>query len=163
MAVVGGGNAGLEAAYDLTAYADKIYLLVRSGELRGDAVTQEQVKASPKVEIIFNTDIKAVSGEKFVKGLRYFDKVGSKEVDLAVDGVFVEIGSEPNSDLVKGLVTINQAGEIVVDHRTGVTSVPGIFAAGDVTDVKFKQNNIAVGDAIKAALSAHEYICKCGA
>jgi thioredoxin-disulfide reductase len=159
--VVGGGNAGLEAAHDLMSYADKIYLLVRSNILRGDAITQELVKASPKVEIIFNTDIKAVYGEKFVKGLRYFDKIGGKEVDLSVDGVFVEIGSEPNSDLVKGLLEINPAGEIVVNHRTQETNVPGIFAAGDVTDAKFKQNNIAAGDAIKAALSAYDYVCKC--
>lgn len=158
VAVVGGGNAGLEAAQDLTKYAEKIYLFIRGDKLRGDAVTQEAVRASPKVMLLFNSEIKEIHGERFVSGVKYLDKAAGAEKELKLAGVFVEIGSEPNSSFAKGLLNINEAGEIVVDHKTGETSVPGIFAAGDVTDGKYKQNNIAVGDAIKAALSAHEYI-----
>jgi alkyl hydroperoxide reductase subunit F len=161
VAVVGGGNAGLEAAQDLTHYAEKIYLFIRGDKLRGDPVTQEAVRASSKVTILFNSEIKEIHGERFVSGVQYLDKVANAEKELKLDGVFIEIGSEPNSNFAKALVKINEAGEIVVDHKTGGTSVPGIFAAGDVTDGKYKQNNIAVGDAIKAALSAHDYVCKC--
>ncbi|MBI5742778.1 MAG: FAD-dependent oxidoreductase [Candidatus Niyogibacteria bacterium] len=159
--VVGGGNAGLEAAQDLTHYAEKIYLFIRGDKLRGDPVTQERVLASPKITILYNSEIKEIHGERFVSGVKYLDKAANAEKELKLDGVFVEIGSEPNASFAKELVTINEAGEIVVDHRTGGASVPGIFAAGDVTDGKYKQNNIAVGDAIKAALSAHDYVCKC--
>lgn len=156
--VVGGGNAGLEAVVDLLAYAKKIYLMVRGDALKGDPVTQEEITKHEKVDIIYNADIKEVVGSKFVDGLRYKDSKTGKEQVLSVQGVFVEVGSMPNSEMVKDLVTLNAYGEIVIDAKTATTSHPGIFAAGDITDDIYKQNNIAAGDGVRAALSAYNYI-----
>lgn len=158
VAVVGGGNAGLEAVVDLFPYAKKIYLIVRSGALKGDQITQDEVKASPKVEILYNAQSEEVIGDDFVTGLKYKDTVSGESKMIDVDAVFVEIGAVPNSELVKDVVEINPAGEVLIDHKTGATSKAGIWAAGDVTDEIYKQNNISVGDAVKAALSAYNYL-----
>ncbi len=158
VAVVGGGNAGLEAVVDLFPYATDIYLLHRGDQLKGDQVTQEQVKANPKVKVILNAETREILGDKFVTGLRYKDTKTGEMKELLLDGVFVEIGSVPNSEIVKGLVELNQFGEIIIDHKTSATSKPGVFAAGDVTDELYKQNNISAGDGITAALSAYGYL-----
>lgn len=158
VAVVGGGNAGLEAVVDLFPYANKIYLMEYADALKGDPVTQEKVKNSEKVELILNAETKQVKGEKFVTGLAYKDRVSGEEKTLSVGGVFVEIGSVPNSEFVKELVNTNKYGEILIDHKTAATSCEGIWAAGDVTDEMYKQNNISVGDGVKAALSAYSYL-----
>ncbi len=159
-AVVGGGNSGLEAVIDLIPYAEEIYLLHRGEGLKGDAVTQEQIKKNEKVKIILNATPVKIEGDKFVTGLVYKDVKTGEEKTLAVEGVFVEIGAVPNSEIVKGLVEINGGGEVVVDHKTQRTSLQGIWAAGDVTDVKFKQNNISAGDAVKAILDIHATLSK---
>ena len=158
VAVVGGGNAGLESVVDLSSYAEKIYLVVRGDTLRGDQITQDEVKGNAKVEIIYGALPEEVLGDQFVTGLRYKDKNTNEVRSLAVDGIFVEIGAVPNSEIMGGLVKLNQFNEVVIDHKTGATSKPGIYAAGDVTDEIYKQNNISVGDAVKAALSAYNYI-----
>ncbi len=158
VAVVGGGNAGLEAVVDLFAYAKKIYLLEYSDSLKGDPTTQEKIKNSDQVEIILNAVSKRVEGEGMVTGLVYTDRVSGEGKTLAVGGVFVEIGSVPNSEPVKELVELNKHGEIVIDHKTAATSRPGIWSAGDVTDEMYKQNNISTGDGVKAALSAYQYL-----
>lgn len=160
VAVVGGGNAGLESVHDLFPYASKIYLMVRSDALKGDQVTQEKVKANPKVEIIYNVEPQEILGDKFVNGIKYKDKISGEIKDLAVEGVFVEIGSMPNSEIVKGLVNINERGEIIVNHQTQETSNPGIWAVGDVSDVLYKQNNISAGDGTKAILNIDEHLRK---
>ena len=159
VAIVGGGNAGLEAVLDSLPYARKIYLLERGEELKGDAVTQEKIGKDPKVQVITRAETLEIIGEQFVSGLRYKD--GSGEIkELAVQGVFVEIGAVPNSDPAKGVVEMNRMGEVVVDHKTQRTSHPRIWAAGDVSDVLYKQNNISAGDAVKAALAAYAYLQK---
>ena len=155
-AVIGGGNAGLEAVIDLLPYASKIYLLEYGDKLKGDPVTQEKIKANKKVEIIFNAKTSEILGDKFVKGLKYEDLKTGKEKELEVEGIFVEIGAIPNVDFVKDLVDLNKYGEIVVDHKTQATSQKGIWAAGDATDVLYKQNNISAGDAIKAVLNIYD-------
>ena len=160
MAVIGGGNAGLEAVIDLIPYAAKIYLINRSPEPTGDPLTLEEIGKSDKVVIINNAQTQEITGEKFVSGLKYLDKTDNQIKELAVEGIFVEIGSTPNSEFLNGLVETNQAGEIVVDHKTGATSMSGIFAAGDVTDEIYKQNNISAGDGVVAALSAYNYLLK---
>lgn len=164
VAVVGGGNAGLEAVIDLFPYAEKIYLLIRGDILKGDAVTQEKVKnpaeAGPKVEIIFNAVTKEILGDKFVSGLKYQDLKSGELKELNLEGVFVEIGSVPNSEIVKDLVELDQWGQIKIDSKHASTSTPGIFAAGDITDDPYKQNNISAGDAVKAALAAYSYLQK---
>ena len=155
VAVVGGGNAGLEAVLDSLPYARKIYLLERGEELKGDAVTQEKIGKDPKVQVITRAETLEIIGEQFVSGLRYKD--GSGEIkELAVQGVFVEIGAVPNSDPARGVAEMNRMGEVVVDHKTQRTSHPRIWAAGDVSDVLYKQNNISAGDAVKAVLNIYE-------
>ena len=155
VAIVGGGNAGLEAVLDSLPYARKIYLLERGEELKGDAVTQEKIGKDPKVQVITRAETLEIIGEQFVSGLRYKD--GSGEIkELAVQGVFVEIGAVPNSDPAKGVAEMNRMGEVVVDHKTQRTSHPRIWAAGDVSDVLYKQNNISAGDAVKAVLNIYE-------
>ncbi len=158
VAVVGGGNAGLEAAVDLLPYAKSITLFEYMDALKGDPVTQERVTSSDKVQVLLNTQTLEVVGEKFVTGLKYKDRVSGEEKTVPLGGVFVEIGSVPNSEFVKDVVELNKAGEIVIDHKTAATSEEGIWAAGDVTDEMYKQNNISVGDGVKAALSAYNYL-----
>ncbi len=159
VAVIGGGNAGLEAALDLGPYAKNIWLLEYSDKLKGDPVTQEKVKSLPNLkEIIYNAETSGIIGDKFVKGLQYKDRISGEEKILDLQGIFVEIGSIPNSDMVKDLVEMNKYGEIIIDSKTGRTSQKGIWAAGDVSDDPFKQNNISAGDAVKAALDAYNYL-----
>ncbi|MDP3769800.1 MAG: FAD-dependent oxidoreductase [Candidatus Sungbacteria bacterium] len=161
VAVVGGGNAGLEAVQDLLTYASEIYLLEFGETLKGDPVTQADIKKSPKLkEIIFNAQTLEVVGEKFVTGLKYKDRKTNEEKLLDVGGIFVEIGSVPNSEMVKDLVALDKWGQIIIDSKHASTSRGGVFAAGDITDDPYKQNNISVGDAVKAALAAYNYILK---
>lgn len=158
VAVVGGGNSALEAVLDLIPYASSIYLLHHGAELKGDQVTQEKIKKSEKVTIIYNAETSAIDGITSVTGISYQDKKTGEKKNLPVDGVFVEIGAVPNSDFVDGLVERNAYGAIVVDPRTQATSVSGIWAAGDVTDLPYRQNNISVGDAAKAVLNIYEVL-----
>lgn len=158
VAVVGGGNAGLEAVVDLFPYASKVYLIHRGEALKGDALTQEEIKKNPKAEIIFNAETQEIMGENFVTGLRYKDAKTGEEKILKVGGVFIEIGSVPNSEMVKELVQLDKWGQVIIDSKHASTSHPGIFAAGDITDDPYKQNNISAGDAVKAALAAYAYL-----
>jgi NADH-dependent peroxiredoxin subunit F len=160
VAVVGGGNAGLEAVVDLLPYASEIYLLQYGDALKGDAVTQEKIKSNPKVKVLTMAMSKEIVGEGTVRAIRYEDRKTGEAKELAVQGVFVEIGALPNSDIVKEFVTLNMMGEIVVDHKTQQTSDPGIWAVGDVSDVRYKQNNISAGDAVKAVLNIYERLMK---
>jgi len=160
VAVIGGGNAGLEAVVDLEPYASKIYLLERSDSLRGDPITQEKIKKNSNVEIFFNTETLEILGDSGVTGLKYRNNKTNEEAELDVRGVFVEIGIIPNSEIVKDLVDINEFGEVVVDHKTQLSSRPGIWAVGDVSDVLYKQNNISAGDAIKAVLNIYDQLMK---
>lgn len=159
VAVVGGGNAGLEAVLDLGPYAKNIWLVEYGDKLKGDPVTQEKVRGLSNLnKIIFNAQTTEVVGDQFVTGLKYKDRTTNEEKIIDLQGVFVEIGSIPNSDMVKDIVGTNKYGEILIDSKTGSTSQKGIWAAGDVTDDPFKQNNISAGDAVKAALDAYIYL-----
>jgi len=158
VAVVGGGNSGLEAVMDLVPYANKIYLLARGGKIKGDPGTHEEVLKCGRAEVIYNAEAKEILGEETVSGIKYTDTASGEEKEISVQGIFVEIGTTPNSDMVKDLVELNERGEIKVDARTGRTSVLGIWAAGDVTDLLYKQSNIAAGDAARATLNAYSYL-----
>ncbi len=160
VAVIGGGNAGLEAVIDSLAYSPKVYLLEYSDKLKGDPVTQEKIKSDKRAEIIFNAKTLEFFGDKFLKGLKYQDLKSGDTKELEIEGVFVEIGSVPNIGFVKDLVKTNDFGEIAVDHKTQQTSQPGIWAAGDASDVLYKQNNISAGDAIKAVLNIYDWLNK---
>jgi len=159
VAVIGGGNAGLGAVTDLLPYASKIYLIARS-EMKGDPIFQDKIKNNSKVEIITFALTQEILGDKFVSGLKYKDAKTGEVKELELEGVFVEVGTVPNSDIVKDLVKLNEKGEIIVDHKTEETSCLGIWAVGDATDVLYKQNNISAGDAIKAVLNVYERLNK---
>jgi len=163
VAVVGSGNSALEAVEDLIPFASEITLVVRGDGAKGDPITAAKVFADPKVSMITGAVSTEVLGEKFVTGLRYQDKKDSTQKDLAIDGVFVEIGMVPNSDWVKDIVKRNEQNEIVINHQsTNVydlsgNPLPGVYSAGDVADILFKQNNISAGYGVTAALSAYDY------
>jgi alkyl hydroperoxide reductase subunit F len=146
--IVGGGNAGFEAADQLLDYASEVTLFQRSDRFKADPVTVERVLKNPKMKAWTNTEIQEIKGKNFVESVVY--KRDDKEEEMEIGGVFVEIGSIPNSEIVKDLVELNQWGEIVIDHRNARTNKGGIWAAGDVTDVPYKQNNISMGDGVKA-------------
>ena len=158
VAVVGSGNTALETVLDLISYASQIYLLIRGEGLKGDPAIQEKIGDSPKLHLLTQVEVKEILGEDGVTGIRYQDLKSGAVQELAVNGVFVAIGTIPNSDFIRNLVDTNQAGEILVDQKTAKTSRRGIFAAGDVTNDPFKQNNVSAGDAVRAALSANLYL-----
>ena len=148
--VIGGGNAGFETAAQLLAYCKSVTMVHRSANFRADEITVKKVSANPKFKAIVNADIIRVDGDQFVASLTYKDKETSQEHTLSATGIFVEIGQIPNTDFMKGTVDIDNIGKIVVDQMTQMTNVEGIWAAGDCTNGKYHQNNIAAGDAVKA-------------
>jgi alkyl hydroperoxide reductase subunit F len=156
VAVVGGGNSGVEAAIDLAGICAEITLFEYMDRLKADDILVRKLKSLPNVHIVTNAKTTAVvgNGDKVIS-LGYQDRVAGENHRLDLDGIFVQIGLSPNSDIVKGLVEVNSFGEIIVDAK-GRTSVPGIYAAGDVTTVPFKQIVIAMGEGSKAALTAFE-------
>lgn len=160
--VVGGGNSGFEAALDLAKYSPKIYILEFSPEVRADEISQEKAKKISKISIIANAIVKEIKGKNFVESLVYEDKISGQLKELKVEGVFVEIGSLPATAFLGDLVEFNQWGEIKIDPKICATKTPGLFAAGDVTDVKYKQIVIAVGEGAKAALAAYDYLQQLG-
>ena len=160
VAVIGGGNSGFEAALALKSYAKKIYILEFSPQIKADEANQALSKKSGVIEVIANAALKEISGEKFVDSIIYEDRKSEKSITLKVQGVFVEIGSQPATSFVKDLVDFSPRDEIVVDPKNNMTKTLGLFAAGDVTDVKFKQIVIAAGEGCNAALSAYEYLQK---
>lgn len=158
VAVIGGGNSGLEAARDLLPYATKIYILEYTNKPKGDPITLERIMASGKVELITNAKTEKIGGQNLVEFLEYTNLLTGERKQLKVAGVFVAIGFKPNSDLVKDLVKLDQWGRIIVDHKTFRTSCEGIWAAGDITDTLYNQINPAIGDAIKAVLNIYDYL-----
>jgi len=156
VAVVGGGNAAFETAMQLLAYCKSVTLLARS-DFRADELTVEKVLQNPKFKAIKNTQITAVEGEKFVNALRYKDENGA-EIKLPVSGIFVEIGLVPNTEWLGSAVTLTAYNQVVADPYTQKTSHPRIWAAGDCTDGKFHQNNIAAGDAVKALEDIYNFL-----
>lgn len=160
VAVIGGGNAGLEAAADLIPYADKIYVLEFGPGIKGDRLTQEKLKKTGKVEFIVQAAVKKIQGTKFVDCLIYEDKKNGRQKELAVSGVFINIGQIPNTDFVKDFVKLNDRNEIIINPENNQTSVEGIFAAGDVANIPFKQCVIAAGEGAKAALNVYNYLQK---
>lgn len=156
VAVIGGGNSALDAGLQLIKIAKKVYMLNITAELGGDAIMREKLMKADNFFIINSAEVTEIFGEKLVKGLKY--KKQSSQNELLVQGVFVEIGLIPNSEFIKD-VDKNKYGEIVVNCRTE-TSVPGIFAAGDVTDVPEKQIIIAAGEGAKAALEVFRFLSK---
>jgi thioredoxin-disulfide reductase len=158
IAVIGGGNAGLETAIFMTNYAEKIYILEFNNVLKADQFNQNEVKRIKKIEIILNAKTEEIKGDKFVNSLIYRDLFTNELKTLAVDGVFIEIGAKPATDMVEGLVDFNEKKERIVEFETFQTKTPGLFAVGDANIGKYKQIVAAAGEGCKAALAAYEYI-----
>lgn len=156
VAVVGGGNSGVGAALDMVKIAEHVSLVSLS-KLTGDPVLMEQLGRAKNLTIYTEHQTQAVKGEKFVEGMVIKDLKTGGDKELKVTGVFIEIGLVPNSDAVKGLVKLNKWGEVPVNCNCE-TEIPGLFAAGDVTDAQEKQIIIAAGEGAKAALQAHHYL-----
>jgi alkyl hydroperoxide reductase subunit F len=158
VAVIGGGNSAFEAVSQLLSYAKSVTIMQRS-EFRAEPIMVEKILNNPKVTGLTNIDLLEIKGNKFVTSILYKDKKTGKEKELPVSGIFVEIGSNPSVDFIKnGLVKLNEREEIITDAKTQKTLTPGIWAAGDCTDGLYRQNNIAVGDAIKAVEDIFKYL-----
>jgi len=158
--VVGGGNSGFEAAVSLSNYAKKIYILEFGSKAKADKLIQEKAGKIKKIEVITQAALKEIKGQDFVESVVYQNKQSKKLIALKVQGLFVEIGSQPATSFVKDLVEFNEKDEIIADPKTSQTKTKGLFVAGDVDNVPYKQIVIAAGEGAKAALSASEYIQK---
>lgn len=156
--VIGGGNAAFETVAQLSAYCKSVTLINRSENFRADEITVAKIKADPKVRIIINAQTKEVLGESFVSGIKILHTDTGEEEILNVSGIFVEIGQISNGGFLKDVVEIDQFGKIIIDPWTQKTSVEGIWAAGDITNVRYHQNNIAAGDGVKAIEDAYLWI-----
>jgi len=160
VAVIGGGNSGVEAAIDLAGIVAHVTLVEFDSQLRADAVLQAKLRSLPNVRVVTSAQTTEVQGDGAkVTGLTYKDRVGGAVHTVELEGIFVQIGLVPNTEWLKGVVELTPRGEIVVDAR-GQTSVPGVFAAGDATTVPYKQIIIAMGEGAKAALSAFDHLIR---
>lgn len=148
--VIGGGNAAFESAAQLLAYTKSVTLLNRGETFRADPVTVEKLSAHPNFKLIKNAIPTEIIGEKFVSGMTYKDAVTDEVHTLNVGGIFVEIGLIPTTSFVADLVPLDEAGRIIIDPWTQQTSTKGVWAAGDCTNIRYHQNNISSGDAVKA-------------
>ena len=156
--VVGGGNAGFESAAQLLSYCKSVTLLNRSDVFRADEITVAKVLQNPKMKAVKNVDILEVKGEKFVDSIVYKDRTTGTEVTLPVSGIFVEIGGIPNTDFAKDVIALDEFGMVKIDPRNNKTETPGIWAAGDCTNILYHQNNIAAGDAVRALEDIYLYL-----
>ena len=160
VAVIGGGNSGVEAAIDLAGVVEHVTLIEFLDQLKADAVLVSKLKSLPNVTIHVNAQTTEITGDgQKVNGLRYKDRVSGQEQLVALEGVFVQIGLVPNTEFLKGTVALSKFGEIEIDAKCH-TSVSGVFAAGDATTVPYKQIVIAAGEGAKAALSAFDYLIR---
>ncbi|MDZ5603882.1 alkyl hydroperoxide reductase subunit F [Pseudomonas sp. RP23018S] len=163
VAVIGGGNSGVEAAIDLAGIVAHVTLIEFDSQLRADAVLQRKLHSLANVKVITRALTREVLGDgQKVTGLRYQDRSTDAEHEVALEGIFVQIGLLPNTDWLKGTVELSPRGEIIVDAK-GQTNIPGVFAAGDVTTVPYKQIVIAVGEGAKASLAAFDHLIRTSA
>ena len=160
VAVIGGGNSGVEAAIDLAGIVAHVTLIEFDSKLRADAVLQTKLRSLPNVTVLMSAQTTEVHGDgQKVNGLSYKDRVSGELRRVDLEGIFVQIGLLPNSDWLKGTVELSPRGEVIVDSH-GQTSVPGVFAAGDVTTVPYKQIIIAMGEGAKASLGAFDHLIR---
>jgi len=160
VAVIGGGNSGIEAAIDLAGVVKFVTVIEFADQLKADAVLVKKLHSLPNVTVHTNAQTTEITGaDGKVNGLKYKDRATGVEHHVALEGVFVQIGLVPNTEFLKGVVDLSKFGEIVVDAK-GHTNVPGVFAAGDCTTVPYKQIVIAASEGSKAALSAFDHLIR---
>jgi alkyl hydroperoxide reductase subunit F len=160
VAVIGGGNSGVEAAIDLAGIVSHVTVFEFDSKLRADQVLQAKLNSLPNVKVVLNAQTTEVLGDgQKVNGLVYTDRVGGDSHRVELEGIFVQIGLLPNTEWLRGTVELSNRGEIVIDDR-GQTNVPGVFAAGDCTTVPYKQIIIAMGAGSTAALSAFDHLIR---
>ncbi|MCM3398652.1 alkyl hydroperoxide reductase subunit F [Oceanobacillus profundus] len=159
VAVIGGGNSGVEAAIDLAGIVNHVTVLEYASELKADSVLQDRLHSLPNVTVVKNAQTKEITGTDNVNGITYVERETGEEKHIELSGVFVQIGLVPNTDWLGDAVERNKFGEIVIDAR-GATNVPGVFAAGDCTTEPFKQIIISMGSAATASLSAFDYLVR---
>ena len=160
VAVIGGGNSGVEAAIDLAGVVGHVTLLQFDTELKADAVLQRKLRSLQNVTIYTSAQTTEITGDGTrVNGLTYTDRVSGESRHVALEGVFIQIGLVPNSDWLKGTLDLSKYGEIEINHHNA-TSLPGVFAAGDVTTIPYKQIVIAMGEGSNAALGAFDYLIR---
>lgn len=157
VAVIGGGNSALDAALEMEKYCTKVYMINLNDDFQGDEIRKDRVKASEKIEVINKAQTVEAIGSQFLEKIKYKDLNSGEEKEIEAQGMFVEIGWAPATEIVKDIVELNDLKEIKVD-KDNKTSCDGIYAAGDVTDIEYKQIIIAAGEGAKAALSAWKYI-----
>ena len=161
VAVVGGGDTACEEASYLAGLAAKVYLIVRKNYLRASEIMQKRVADNPKIEILFEHNVEGLFGTDGVEGAHLVKRLGQPDesrYDLPIDGLFLAIGHRPNSDIVKGFIPTDEAGYIITEAGTPRTTLPGVFAAGDVCDPHYRQAVIAAGSGAKAGLEADRYL-----
>lgn len=159
VAVIGGGNSGIEAAIDLAGIAKHVTVIEFMPELKADQVLQDNLYKLPNVTVIKNAQTKEITGTDKVNGITYIDRATGEEHHIELEGVFVQIGLIPNTDWLEGIVERNRLGEIIVNER-GETSIPGVFAAGDCTNSPYKQIIISMGSGATASLGAFDYLIR---
>ena len=162
IAVVGGGDSAMDEAPFLTKFASKVYVIHRRGELRASKIMQERAFRNDKIEFIWNAEVIDIVGEDAVTGVVLRDTVDGDTRELPLDGVFVAIGNDPRTHLVHGILDLTPEGTVWVDGRTSRTSVPGVFAAGDVIDPTYRQAVTAAGSGTVAALDVEHYLAALG-
>jgi thioredoxin-disulfide reductase len=162
VAIIGGGNCGLEAALFMQNYATKIYVLEFGSELKADQENKNDIEKSDKIEVIFNAKTTEIKGDQMVSAIAYEDQNTKEIKTLEVQGIFIEIGTQPATALVKDLVDFTKRDEIVSDKETFMTKTPGLFAAGDNNAGPYKQIVTAAGEGCKTALAAYDYLRKLG-
>jgi alkyl hydroperoxide reductase subunit F len=159
IAVIGGGNSGVESAIDLTNIAKHVYVLEFLPELKADKILQDKLATLANVTIITNAATEKIIGKTTVTGLSYIDRISGRSHQLNVSGVFILIGLVPNTNWLNETLELNQRGEILTD-KNGATSIEGVFAAGDCTDSSYKQIIISMGSGATAALGAFDYLMR---
>ena len=158
IAVVGGGDSAMEEATFLTRFASKVYVIHRRDELKASKIMQQRAFDNEKIEFIWNSEVKEIHGDTGVERLVLTNTVDSSESELSIDGLFIAVGNDPRTHLVHGVLDLTDDGTIAVEGRSSRTSVPGIFAAGDVTDPTYRQAVTAAATGTIAALDAEEYL-----
>jgi thioredoxin reductase (NADPH) len=158
VAVVGGGDTAMEEANFLTRFASKVFILHRREEFRASKIMVDRVLKNPKVEVLWNTTLEEVLGEKTVEAARIKNHKTGTVSDLKLEGIFIAIGHQPNTDLFKGQLEMNEVGYLITKGKTAYTSVDGVFAAGDVQDPIYRQAITAAGSGCTAAIDAERWL-----